>query len=81
MQLGDQNLDKAIEEKEHKKAAIPKQSKKQYQIRRRADKCAFQHGRGINMSAWGAGGEGINGTNWTERRQETLKGENNGKYL
>ena len=75
MNFGDQNLRKAIEEKEHKKAASPKQSEKQYQIRRRADKCAFQHERGGDMSEGGEGDEGINDANWTERRQETLKGE------
>ena len=75
MKFGDQNLHKAIEEKDHKKAASPKQGEKQYQIRRRGDKCAFQHERGVDMSAWGAGGEGINGANWNGRKQETLKGE------
>ncbi len=75
MKFGDQNLRKAIEEKEHKKAAIPKQSEKQYQIRRRVDKCAFQHERCVDMSEGGEGGDGINDANWTERRLETLKGE------
>ena len=75
MNFGDQNLRKAIEEKEHKKAGNPKQAEKQYQIRRRVDKCAFQHERGSDMDGWRAGGEGINGANWTERRQETLMGE------
>ena len=75
MKFGDQNLHKAIEEKDHKKAGSPKQGEKQYQIRRRVDKCAFQHERGVDMSPWGAGGEGINGANWTGRKQERLKGE------
>ena len=75
MNFGDQNLRKAIEEKELKKADSPKQSEKQYQIRRKVDKCAFQHERSVDMSEGGEGDEGINGDNWTERRQETLKGE------
>ena len=50
MKFGDQNLHKAIEEKDHKKAGSPKQGEKQYQIRRRVDKCAFQHERGVDMS-------------------------------
>ena len=74
MKIGDQNLRKAIEEKEHKKAASPKQSEKQYQIRRRVDKWAFQHERGVDMSEGGEGDEGINDANWTERKQETSKG-------